>query len=273
MTNARHFSLLAFGLAGLLATTACTSKPDVPTATGPSELGLSLQVLASPDVLSTDGMASSQITVTARGPSSEPKAGVPLRADIRIGGLIVDHGRLSSKSASTGADGRATFTYTAPAGGLQGNPDFNNIVQLTFAPLSGDYINAVERTVNIRLVPQGTIVYPGQPVPDFTWRPNTPYEMEEVTLDAGLSRDCPTTATTIADCGLADAAGLTYEWDMDDRGILLTGRTIKYQFPRRGDYHVKLTVINRLGVRASVGGPAAVAAERAKYTVNVVARP
>ena len=234
--------------------TACTSEPDIPKATGPSELGLSLQVLASPDVLSTDGMSTSQITVAARGPNGEPKTGVPLRADIRVGGQIVDHGRLSNKSATTGPDGRATVVYTAPSGGLSGNPDFNNVVQLTFAPLSGDYINAVERTVNIRLVPLGTIVYPGKPIADFSWRPNTPYEMEEVTLDAGLSRDCPETATKLADCnlasGLADAAGLTYEWNMDDRGVILSGRVIKYQFPRRGDYQVTLTVINARGVRS-----------------------
>ncbi len=267
MTNARHIPFLGLALAGVLTTAACTSKPDMPKATGPSELGLSLQVLASPDVLNTDGASTSQITVTARGPNSEPKAGVPLRADIRVGGQAVDHGRLSAKSGTTGSDGRATFTYTAPAGGLQGNPDFDNIVQLTFAPLSGDYINAVERAVNIRLVPLGTIVFPGKPIADFSWRPNTPYEMEEVTLDAGLSRDCPDTATSLQDCtqasALADAAGLTYEWNMDDRNIILTGRVIKYQFPRRGDYLVKLTVINARGVRS----------EPRTHAIDVIARP
>ena len=38
--------------------------------------------------------------------------------------------------------------------------------------------------------------------------------------------DIPDTATSLSDCtpasALADAAGLTYEWDMDDRGIVLT---------------------------------------------------
>ena len=270
MTKARRTPFLLLALAGVWATAACTSEPDIPKATGPSELGLSLQVLASPDVLTTDGRSQSQITVTARGPNSEPKAGVPLRADIRVAGTIVDHGRLSTKSASTAADGRVTFTYTAPEGGLVGNPDFNNIVQVTFAPLSGDYLNAIERAVNIRLVPQGDIVFPGVPVPNFTWRPTTPFEMEEVVLDAGLSRDCPMTAASIADCPLADAAALTYEWDMDDRGILLTGRVIKYQFPRRGDYKVKLTVSNRLGGKSSVGGPTDTGN---KYTINVLARP
>ena len=88
MTNARRLTFLLLTLASVSATAACTSEPDIPKATGPSELGLSLQVLASPDVLNTDGLSTSQITVTARGPNSEPKAGVPLRADIRVGGAL-----------------------------------------------------------------------------------------------------------------------------------------------------------------------------------------
>ena len=51
---------------------------------------------------------------------------------------------------------------------------------------------------------------------------------------------------------MADAAGLSYEWNMDDRNIVLTGRVIKYQFPRRGDYNVRLTVTNARGVRSDV---------------------
>lgn len=249
MTTARNAFLL-LALAGVMATTACTDKPDIPKATGPSELGLSLQVLASPDVLNTDGLSTSQITVTARGPNSEPKPGIPLRADIRVGGAIVDLGSLSSKQTTTGADGRATIVYTAPAGGLTGNPDGGNVVQVGFTPLTGDYANAVERAVSIRLVPLGTIVFPGQPIANFTWNPTTPYERDEVTLDAGLSKDCPQTATAPADC--YDSPSLQYEWNMDDRNIILTGRVIKYQFPQRGDYFVKLTVTNALGNKVSV---------------------
>ena len=91
--------------------------------------------------------------------------------------------------------------------------------------------------------------------------------MEEVTLDAGLSRDCPEAATKLADCtlasGLADAAGLSYEWNMDDRGVILSGRVIKYQFPRRGDYQVTLTVINARGVRS----------DATRHPIDVAARP
>ena len=112
MTNARRTSFLLLAMAGLWATAACTSEPEIPKATGPSEMGLSLQVLASPDVLSTDGTSTSQITLTARGPNSEPKAGVPIRADIRIDGQIVDHGRLSAKSASTSAYTSGAWCFT-----------------------------------------------------------------------------------------------------------------------------------------------------------------
>lgn len=250
MMTARRTSFFVLALAGLWATTACTSKPDIPKATGPSELGLSLNVLASPDVLTADGLSTSQITVTARGPNSEPKAGVPLRADILVGGAVVDYGSLSAKQSSTGADGRATFVYTAPPGGLDGNADLRNIVQVAFTPLNGDYANAVERAVNIRLVPLGTIVFPGQPIANFTWRPTEPYVMDDVTLDAGQSRDCPLNAAAATDC--FDSPSLQYEWNMDDRGIILRGRVIKYQFPQAGDYFVKLTVTNSLGNKVSV---------------------
>ncbi len=249
MTTAR-FSFLSLTLSAVCLTAACTSKPDAPAPTGPSELGLSLQVLATPDVLSTDGMSTSQVVVTARGPQGEPRAGVPLRADIYVGGSIVDLGRLSSKSNATGPDGRATFVYTAPPGGYASNPDFRNVVQVAVAPLSGDYGNAVERFVNIRLVPLGVIVFPGQPIADFSWRPTEPYENTEVTLDAGLSRDCPLTAQSPVDC--FDSPTLQYEWNFDDRNITLQGRVVKYTFPRRGDYFVKLTVTNALGNKVAV---------------------
>jgi len=250
MMTARRLSFLSCALLGMWATTACTSKPDMPKATGPSELGLSLQVLATPDVLSTDGLSTSQIVATARGPQGEPRPGVPLRADIFVGGAIVDLGKLSSKSSSTGPDGRATFVYTAPPGGYANNPDYRDVVQVAVTPLSGDYANAVERVVNIRLVPLGTIVFPGQPVADFSWRPTEPYENDEVTLDAGLSRDCPLTAQSPADC--FDSPSLQYEWNFDDRNIQLQGRVVRYTFPRRGDYFVKLTVTNALGNKVSV---------------------
>ena len=48
---------------------------------------------------------------------------------------------------------------------------------------------------------------------------------------AGLSKDCPLNATAATDC--FDSPSLQYEWNMDDRGIILRGRVIKYQFPQR----------------------------------------
>lgn len=260
MMTARHIRPLLLAAAGALAMSACTSKPDEVKATGPSELGLSLQVLASPEVLSTDGMSTSQIVVTARGPNSEPKPGVSLRADILVGGARVDYGRLSAKSGATGSDGRATFVYTAPAGGLAGNADARDVVQVAVTPLTGDFQNAVERVVSIRLVPNGNLVFPGQPVAEFSWTPFEPYENDEVTIDGGLSRDCPLDATTPPQC--RDTGTLTYEWFMDDRNIQLTGRVIKYQFLRRGDYQVRLTVTNPAGQRHTVTHPINVLARR-----------
>ena len=45
MTNARRTSFLLLAMAGLWATAACTSEPEIPKATGSSEMGLSLSIL------------------------------------------------------------------------------------------------------------------------------------------------------------------------------------------------------------------------------------
>ena len=49
----------------------------------------------------------------------------------------------------------------------------------------------------------------------------------------GCRGTVPLTATTLRPTASdSPHAGLSYEWNMDDRSIILTGRVIKYQFPR-----------------------------------------
>ena len=267
MMIARHLSILSVALSAVLAANACTNKPDVLVPTGPSELGLALGLSATPEVITADGMSTAQIIVTARGPQGEPRVGLPLRADITFNGATVDYGRLSSKSGSTGPDGRATFTYTAPPTPASGNVDERDLVDILVVPLSGDYTNAVERTVRIRLVPQGAPGFPGRPRADFYWLPNRPFMEERVTLDGRLSRECPsdqaTRALIDADNAAAETArrerimpagcvqnlGLTYEWDLHYRRERFSGAVFTHAFPRAGDYEVTLTVIDPSGFR------------------------
>src|SRR5262245_61931817 len=114
----------AFALLSLVLATACTTaKSEAPGLAGPSELGLSLAVTATPDVLTKDGTSQSTIGIVARNESSQPLAGVTLRVETVVGGTLQDYGRLSTKSVTTGSDGRASVVYTAPAGPLTGNTE------------------------------------------------------------------------------------------------------------------------------------------------------
>ena len=100
----------------LLALGACTtSKTEPPAPSGPSELGTSLQISVSPDLLPQDGKSTSQVSVRALDANSQPVRNLGLRIEIAVGNVITDFGSLSSKDVSTGADGRAVVTYTAPA--------------------------------------------------------------------------------------------------------------------------------------------------------------
>lgn len=267
MMTARRLSYLSLALAGLSLTTACTNKPETVLPTGPSELGLSLFITATPELITADGMSTAQVTVTARGPQSEPRAGVPLRADITFNDAIVDYGRLSAKSATTGTDGRATFTYTAPITPVSGNLDTLDSVDILVMPLTGDFTNAMARKVRIRLVPQGSPGMPGRPRADFFWLPNRPYVDENVSFDGRLSRECPLDEATrafilndnqdaqdgfrerIMPQACVPNPGFTYEWDLHYRGLRLQGPVIIHAFPRAGDYEVTLTVIDPSGFR------------------------
>ncbi len=94
----------------------CAHNAETPPGTGPSELGLSLEFTAVPDVLPLDGQSQSLLTITARDSNGAPKRDVGIRVEIITSQGIADIGRLSAKNVVTGGDGRATLTYTAPAG-------------------------------------------------------------------------------------------------------------------------------------------------------------
>ena len=58
------------------------------------------------------------VEVVTRGPDARPVPNVPLRLEIRIGGAVVDFGRLSNKTPITGACDRAARASLATASGV-----------------------------------------------------------------------------------------------------------------------------------------------------------
>ena len=161
--------MLAVALAAVVAASGCAiDDTEMPPLTGPSELGLSVRVTANPDVLTQDGVSTSQIVVELRNENNQPVAGRAVRLDIFVavdshdpnsGFMLKDEGQLSTKSPVTGGDGRASVTYTAPLGAPKGNTaQEEKIIEIAATPGGSDYSAALGRRVRLRLVPRGTII-------------------------------------------------------------------------------------------------------------------
>lgn len=246
---------MALGLAALVTAAGCTTnETKAPELTGPSELGLSVKVTATPDVLQMDGVSQASVVIEARNSQGQPQQGIGMRAEVMVNGQIVDIGRLSSKTGVTGGDGRLTLTYTAPAGAPSGNADTGSVVSIMVVPSGSDYSNAVPRTVDIRLVPLGVILPPANtPVARFVFSPTNPTEGQDVAFDASNSVDvieCPTSATAVDQCTSTKDTLASYSWDFGD-GRTGSGVRVAHHYSTLGSYTVTLTVTNTRGVRAS----------------------
>jgi hypothetical protein len=133
-------------------------RPDF---TGPSGLGLSLNVSATPDILPQDGVSQSVIRVEARDGANQPVVGLPLKTEVSFelqvpvaagcpdGTVVTSPGRclgLAGVTMTTGSDGIASATYGAP--GFLGT-EVTATVEVT--PIGSNYGNSQPRTALIRL--------------------------------------------------------------------------------------------------------------------------
>jgi hypothetical protein len=140
----------AVGLCLLLAHGGCsTDKVTVPELSGPSELGLSIKLDATPDILTADGSSTSAVQATVRDQNGKPKAGQAIYFAVADTGLnFADIGGLNQPTAVTGADGTAQVVYTSPF-----RTDFtgNGSVLVAARPVGTDANGQLYRTVKISL--------------------------------------------------------------------------------------------------------------------------
>jgi PKD repeat protein len=238
MTRTLKATALLVAIA-VVAGAGCTvDKQDAPELSGPSELGTSVTLYASPDTLRQDGASQSQITIQAQDGSGQPVRNLPVRLDIAVNGLLADFGQLSGKNLVTGGDGRATATYTAPLAAVD-PVDTQTVIQILATPGGTDFGNATSRSVSIRLVPPGIILPPnGTPVASFTYAPSAPLTRMDVTFDASLSSD-------------SDGRIVSYRWNFGD-GSMDDGMVVKHDFKAIGTFVVTLTVTDDRGQSASL---------------------
>src|SRR5262245_14110764 len=138
---------------------------------GPSEFGLSLTMSASPDQLPRDGQSRSTVTVTARDASGRVVSGQRLAVATSVGSL-------SASDITTGADGRATFVFTAPPSDVFASA---NQARIDVTPMGDNASNAVPRTLIINL--SGTSNSTA-PTPSFTVNPAAPELQQNTVFDA-----------------------------------------------------------------------------------------
>jgi chitodextrinase len=220
-------------LAGALLVAGCTTqKQTAPPLTGPSELGLSIGITATPDIITQDGQSQSAIVVTARDANSQVLSGITLRADLYVDGALTDFGTLSTKVVSTGSDGRATFSYRAPAPPPP-SAQSDAYVQVVVTPVGTDYAGSYRRDVMIRLARPGIIVAPSDgPAANFIVSPSTPREDDDIFFDGSSSTG------NIA----------SYTWNFGDgRSETNSGPTARHRYSLAGTYGVTLTVTDTLG--------------------------
>jgi PKD repeat protein len=229
------------GLLALLVFAAgCTIKEtEAPPLSGPSELGLRLNLSLSHDSIYQDGATQTVLTIDATNGDGLPKRGLAMRIDITADGLPYDLGTLSTKTPVTGDDGKARVTYTAPPKEIEG---LGHLVTFLVTPIGEDYRGEIARQVDLRLVPPGVILPPnGEPVPDFRVSPQDPKVMDVVNFDASPSTD------EGVPCGMR----CTYTWDFGDR-TTATGLFVTHQFRDVSTYQVLLTVTDARGTAATV---------------------
>ena len=139
-------ALLALMLSASI--TGCAlDQQSTPNLTGPSELGLSLAMTATPDSLLMNGQSQSTVAIVARDSSGNPAAGRQFYVRSRVNNTV-GVGTLSAPSVTTDGQGKASVIYTAPDLGA-GN---FNYVMIEFLPVDSNADNNSDRFLTIRMI-------------------------------------------------------------------------------------------------------------------------
>ncbi len=233
---------------------ACTvHKQETPSLTGPSELGTSITVQVSPDVVAQNG-SQSIVTIIARDANGQPRANLSMRVDVTQNGGVVESalGTLSARSVVTDGSGRATVTYTAPQ--MPSGGSAAGQIQIQVTPVETDFGNSTPRTATIRLVEPAGVGGGGPsclPAKPFVFTPSTPTDHQTVVFDADQN------------------VGVQFTWDFGDSATA-SGHTVSHSFSRVDNYRVTLTVMSASGILSCITQSVPVAQGQAPTAVFVV---
>jgi hypothetical protein len=246
--------LATFGVGLALATAACVvNSTDVPSLTGPSEMGLSFGLTASPDTITQDGASQSRIVLSAFDPSGKPAVGVSFRLDMIVDGSFAEFGTLSARTLLTGSDGKATAVYTAPpvmpkfgffdlcSPSIFSNPLPNNCVQIVATSVgTGFSANNYNKSVDVHLVPPITSRAPDAPMANFIYSPTFPAVGQEINFNGNPS------------AAVAGRILIRWDWNWGDGTTATEATPIQdHDYAFSGNYPVTLTVYDNFGAFSS----------------------
>jgi hypothetical protein len=228
----------AWGILTALALSACTlSQTETPSLTGPSTFATSVSITANPDIVSLGQSAtapgqSSEIVVTAFDATGQPKANQTIRLDTVVNGQPSDCGQLSVRTLTTGSDGRARATFTAP-GTPPNCPSFNadGTIGVRATPVGSQASTAAASTVNIVMALPTSSSVPGALTANFTISTITGIRNFQFNGTSSVSSGPPI---------------VQYSWSFSD-GHAEVGSTVDHDFASAGTYLVTLTVRDSIG--------------------------
>ncbi len=213
-----------------------------PALAGPSVFGVSFALSASPDLLQRDGRTTSTITISAYNGVSQPVPNVALHLDLRLEGGTGGLGTLSQRDITTGNDGRASVTYTAPLPAPLGQSD-DATVSVIVTTVGTNGSNSTTTALTIRLTAANQA---GGPTATFVFGPKAPKIGYTILFDASAS--APSTGSSI----------IAWAWDFGDGNanprvpyLMSNGPTITHEYNKSGPFTVGLTIIDSAGKRAT----------------------
>jgi PKD repeat protein len=232
--------------------------PAAPPLSGPSSLGLSVTLHATPDRMFQDGTSKSTISAVVHDATGKPVSGLPLEWGVTASDRTVIEP--SWRFSTTDANGMANVEVKAPAPPTE-LPPTPLVLTVTATPLSADASNSIPRQVTVQVVsPGGTLPPNEQPVPSFTISPTTAMITQTVTFDASATRDEDVRCNDLC----------TYDWDFGD-GTTGRGRIATHVFAGAGTYIVTLRVTDARNGSAMSSGTITITAPEAPTVVLSVA--
>jgi hypothetical protein len=167
--RARYAAALSLGLALVLGAAGCgLDDVEIPELDGPSELGLSVKLLVSPDIITADGFSTALVTIEMRDQNGGAIAGRDVFLSISdesgrfadIGEFRNSNGPGTGVTVRTNGQGVAQAVYEAPA---RTDATAHQSVLISARPIGTDFAGAVYRTVRIELRSAEPRLFPQNP--------------------------------------------------------------------------------------------------------------